>query len=111
MLAALYSFRLTFKCLTEWFNAPPASGKSILFTCVISHLHGLGRIHQYFFFKFSNQSQRSLSAMLRPIGYQAAIDITDFRRSLIELSTEALRREKADSTVIGTEYLSEYCLS
>jgi WD40 repeat protein len=100
MLAALDSFRLTFKCLNEWFNAPPASGKSILSACVISHLHGLGRMHQYFFFKFSNQSQRSLSAMLRSIACQAARDIPDFRRSLIELSTEGLRLEKADSTVI-----------
>ncbi|KAH8820667.1 hypothetical protein F5884DRAFT_57550 [Xylogone sp. PMI_703] len=83
-----------------WFSAPPASGKSILSARVINHLQNSGRICQYFLFKFSNQSQRSVNSLLRSIAYQVAKDIPDFKRRLLELSTDEDGFDKADSTTI-----------
>ena len=83
-----------------WFSAPPASGKSILSTQIISHLLDSGMMCQYFFFKFGEQSNRSPSAILRSIAYQVARDIPAFKRILIELSTQGLRLEKADPALI-----------
>jgi WD40 repeat protein len=83
-----------------WFSAPPASGKSILSTYIISHLQDLGMSCQYFFFKFGDQTKRSLSTLLRTIAYQIAQENPDFRRVLIALSAEGLKLEKADTTFI-----------
>lgn len=83
-----------------WLSAPPASGKSILSTHVISHLQEFGHACQYFFFKFGDQMKRSINAFLRSLGYQLARDIPAFRRELIEISDESLRLEKANPSVI-----------
>ncbi|KAA6406365.1 MAG: hypothetical protein FRX48_09849 [Lasallia pustulata] len=83
-----------------WLSAPPASGKSILSTHIINHLRESGRTCQYFFFKFSDQTKRSLNVLLRSIGYQMARDIPAFRRKLIDLSGESLQLEKGDSSLI-----------
>lgn len=83
-----------------WLSAPPASGKSILSTHIISHLRESGHTCQYFFFKFGDQTKRSLNVLLRSIGYQIAREIVDFRRKLMNLSGESLRLEKADPSVI-----------
>lgn len=86
-------------CIT-WFCAPPASGKSTLSAHIISHLRDSGVTCQYFFFKFDDPSKRSLSAFLRSIAYQIARDIPAFKRSVIESSTEGLKLEKADFSLI-----------
>jgi WD40 repeat protein len=83
-----------------WFNAPPASGKSVLSAYLIEYLHMKKSCCQYFFFKFGDPSKRSLSTLLRSIAYQTARDDPSLRRSLIEISTEELRLEKADSMLI-----------
>ena len=83
-----------------WLSAPPASGKSILSTHVISHLWESGHTCQYFFFKFGDPKKRSLNGLLRSIGYQIAKDIPAFRGKLIDSSGESLRLEKADPSVI-----------
>ena len=83
-----------------WFNAPPASGKSVISAHLINHLHDIGLRCQYFFFKFDDRSKRTLSTFLRSIAYQLARDIPSLRRMLIDVSTEGLRLEKADSTLI-----------
>ena len=67
---------------------------------IISHLRNSGVACQYFFFKSDDPSKRSLNNFLRSIAYQTARDIPTFKRSLIELSTEGLHLEKADSTLI-----------
>lgn len=84
-----------------WFNAPPASGKSVLSAYLIDYLHKKGLRCQYFFFRFGDPSKRTLSTFLRSIAYQAAKDVPSLRRSLIDdVSTEGLRLEKADSMLI-----------
>ena len=83
-----------------WFSAPPASGKSILSTHIITHLQNSGSSCQYFFFKFGDQTKRSPSTLLRSIGYQIARDYPEFKRELMALSTEGLKFQKADSPFI-----------
>ncbi|RFU28895.1 hypothetical protein B7463_g7457, partial [Scytalidium lignicola] len=83
-----------------WFNAPPASGKSILSTHLISYLQSSGMLCQYFFFKFGDHSGRSLSSTLRSISFQVAKDIPDFKHRLQELSNEHPMLENVDSTLI-----------
>ena len=46
-----------------WFSAPPASGKSVLSTQIIKFLRESNDLCQYYFFKFDDQTKRSLSAM------------------------------------------------
>jgi WD40 repeat protein/pimeloyl-ACP methyl ester carboxylesterase len=86
-------------CVT-WFCAPPGSGKSTLSAHIISHLHDTGAVCQYFFFRFDKRNNRSLNTFLRSIAYQIAKDIPAYKRSLIDLSAEGLKLEKADSTLI-----------
>jgi len=83
-----------------WFSAPPASGKSTLSAHIISHLRDSGAACQYFFFKFDDPKKRSQSSFLRSIAYQVARDVPAFKRRLIELSSEGLNLEKADSTLV-----------
>jgi WD40 repeat protein len=83
-----------------WFSAPPARGKSVLSTHIISHLLESGMMCQYFFFKFGDQGNRSLSSLLRSIAYQFARDNPTFKRALIELSSQGLKLEKADPAII-----------
>jgi hypothetical protein len=66
-----------------WFSAPPASGKSILSTHIITHLRESGASCQYFFFKFGDQTKRSPTTLLRSISYQLARDDPEFRRVLM----------------------------
>ena len=83
-----------------WFNAPPASGKSILATQIINHFRDTNDLCQYYFFKFGDQTKRSPNAMLRSLASQIAKQVPVYRRNLLELSTGGLRLEKADSALI-----------
>ncbi|KAL8788492.1 MAG: hypothetical protein Q9195_007269 [Heterodermia aff. obscurata] len=86
-------------CVT-WFSGPPGSGKSTLSAHMIIHMRSSNAACQYFFFKFDDPSKRSLSSFLRSIAYQAAKDIPDFQRDLMDLAADNTRLEKADSLLI-----------
>lgn len=83
-----------------WLSAPPASGKSVLSTHIISHLLSSNLGCQYFFFKFGDQTKRSISTLLKSISWQLARDVPAFRRILVELSAEGISFEKSDSVLI-----------
>ncbi|EKG17144.1 hypothetical protein MPH_05598 [Macrophomina phaseolina MS6] len=83
-----------------WYNAPPASGKSVLASHVISHLLQTGAACQYHFFRFDSQEKRSLSAFVRSMAYQIARDIPEFRRLLSDMSAEESRFESAEASFI-----------
>ena len=83
-----------------WFNASPASGKSILATRIINHLASTNHLCQYYFFKFGDQTKRSTSAMLRSLAFQIAKHIPNYWHNLLELSMGGLRLEKADTALI-----------
>ncbi|KAF2145863.1 uncharacterized protein K452DRAFT_244254 [Aplosporella prunicola CBS 121167] len=83
-----------------WYNAPPASGKSVLASHVINHLLQTGAACQYHFFRFDNQEKRSLSAFVRSMAYQLARDTPELRRLLVDLTTEDLRLESAEPSLL-----------
>ena len=82
-----------------WLHALPASGKSILSSFVINHLLEES-LCVYYFFRFGDQSKRSLSTCLRTIAFQIAEQLPQFRRALkdIRFSTKAV--EKIDAKTI-----------
>ena len=83
-----------------WLSAPPASGKSTLSTQMIDHLRSSDKACQYFFFRFGDQTKRSLNALLRSLAFQTAKEIPVFRRKLLDLTNEGLRLENTDAVVI-----------
>lgn len=83
-----------------WLNAPPASGKSVLSTYIISHVRDLGHYCQYFLINFGDPTKRSPAALLRSIGLQMAESIPVFRREMAKFSHEGVTLEKKDSRFI-----------
>ena len=83
-----------------WLNAPPASGKSVLSTHIISHVRDLGHHCPYFLINFGDPSKRSPAALLRSIGLQMAESIPVFRRKMAKFSREGVTLEKKDSRFI-----------
>jgi WD40 repeat protein len=83
-----------------WFSAPPASGKSVLSTYIIDHLHNSGLPCQYFFFRFGDHAKRSLSTLLRSLAIQLANVNPAFRRAMVDLWSAGVRLEKANCRLI-----------
>ncbi|KAE8453869.1 hypothetical protein EG329_007645 [Mollisiaceae sp. DMI_Dod_QoI] len=82
-----------------WLHALPASGKSILTSFIINHL-----LQEcfcvYYFFRFGDESKRSLSACLRSIAFQIAEQLPRFRRALKDLRISSKTFEKTDARTI-----------
>ncbi|KAL9619809.1 MAG: hypothetical protein Q9160_005645 [Pyrenula sp. 1 TL-2023] len=87
-------------CHLVWFSAAPASGKSVLSAHVVTSLQQINLAPQYFFFNFGDQHKRSVANLLRSIALQVAKGNRPFRRSLLDLSKQGLRLDKADASVI-----------
>ncbi|KAH8778620.1 hypothetical protein F5883DRAFT_626595 [Diaporthe sp. PMI_573] len=69
-----------------WYSAPPANGKSTIAAFMVHHLRKLGLPCQYFFFRHSDYSKRSVTSCLRALTYQVASDLEPFRRELSRMS-------------------------
>ena len=97
-----------------WLNAPPASGKSILSTYVVNHVHNLGHYCQYFMINFRDSTKRSPAGLLKSIGLQMAEDIPEFRQKIVKLSREGVTLERKDARFtwhkIFTSVLSQIVL-
>lgn len=83
-----------------WLHALPASGKSIMSAYLIKHFRHIGVICQFFFFRFGDQTKRSLSALLRSLAFQIAEQVPEYRRALLKLSADGMRLEKSDARTI-----------
>jgi hypothetical protein len=81
-----------------WLHALPASGKSILSSFVVNHLQE--SVCLYYFFRFGDESKRSLSTCLRTIAFQAAKQLPEFRRALKDTRFTTKTLEKADPKTI-----------
>lgn len=65
-----------------WYSAPPANGKSMIAAFMVNHLKKLGLPCQFFFFKHSDHSKRSIASCFKALTLQAAKDLSLFRREL-----------------------------
>lgn len=83
-----------------WLYGLPASGKSIMSAYLINHLKQNGAVCQFFFFRFGDQTKRSLNALLRSLAFQIAEQVPEFRLALLSMSTNGVRCEKSDARTI-----------
>ena len=83
-----------------WLHALPASGKSILSSYVIDYLGKSGTLCEYYYFRFGDQTKRSLGSCLRVLAFQIAQHVPAFREALNKLSDAGFTLEKADARTI-----------
>lgn len=83
-----------------WYSAPPATGKSVLSAFLVNHLRESNRRCQFFLFKHSDSTRRSVVNALRALATQLARDVPDFKKRLYASSLESLGLESADALVI-----------
>ncbi|KAL8781299.1 MAG: hypothetical protein Q9213_006074 [Squamulea squamosa] len=83
-----------------WLHALPASGKSILSSYIIDYLGKAGTLCEYYYFRFGDQTKRSLSTCLRVLAFQIAQHVPAFREALNRLSDAGFTLEKADARTI-----------
>ena len=84
---------------TFWLYALPGSGKSILSSFIINHL-SQDSCCVYYFFRFGDQSKRSLSNCLRTTAHQIAEKLPRFHHALKEMKSSSKTLEKADPKTI-----------
>lgn len=82
-----------------WLNALPGSGKSILSSFIVNHLLE-ETFCVYYFFRFGDQSKRSLSTCLRTTAYQIAEQLPQFCLALKDIGFSTKTMEKADPKTI-----------
>ncbi|MCJ1466023.1 hypothetical protein MMC07_004642 [Pseudocyphellaria aurata] len=83
-----------------WLHGLPASGKSIMAAYLIMHFKQMSVACQFFFFRFGDQTKRSLSALLKSLAFQVAEQVPEYRRALLNLSNDGMRLEKTDARTI-----------
>lgn len=69
-----------------WLQGKPATGKSVMASHVIDHLHGSPCCHH--FFKYSEASTINLSAFLRSMAHQMAKINKDVRNAVLNLAQQ-----------------------
>ncbi|KAJ5657796.1 uncharacterized protein N7484_001445 [Penicillium longicatenatum] len=82
-----------------WLHALPASGKSVL-SSFVTHQLLEDSLCVYYFFRFSDESKRSLSYCLRHVAFQIAKQLPAFRRALKNISFATKTLEKTDAKTI-----------
>ena len=83
-----------------WLTAGPANGKSTLASFIVNWLLDQQCLCQYYYFRFSDQSKRSLGTMLRALAVQIYRDISPFRTRLKELSNFSSKLEVTDTRTL-----------
>jgi WD40 repeat protein len=83
-----------------WLHALPASGKSVLSSFIITELLNEDRVCACYFFRFGDQTKRSLSNCLRSLAYQTAEQLPSFQNALLELNLTTAGLGKLDARAI-----------
>ena len=84
-----------------WLQVLPASGKSIMAAFLIDHLkEALGIDCQYYFFRFGDQTKRSMNSLLRSLAFQISEQIPEFRKALERICADGVKFEKTDARTI-----------
>ncbi|KAI5927329.1 hypothetical protein F4810DRAFT_650319 [Camillea tinctor] len=86
-----------------WLHGRPARGKSILSSYIVQHLHDMGTATQYFFFRAGDEMKRSMASLLKVLAFQAAVQITPFRKALISLTEGGYAPKDVDWKAIWTK--------
>ena len=83
-----------------WLNGKPATGKSVLAGYVIDQLEATNADYSYFFFKYGDKSKLRLSACLRSMAFQMALENVRVREKLLEMHKDDVRFDKDDQSAI-----------
>ncbi|KAJ9609217.1 hypothetical protein H2200_006989 [Cladophialophora chaetospira] len=79
-----------------WYNAPPASGKSVLSSFIIHHLQRNRYDCQFYFFNYRDQTRRSLVGMVKSLAHQMCCDLPDFGAEVLAALPEDSQLDKSD---------------
>ncbi|KAI0601591.1 hypothetical protein F4775DRAFT_404833 [Biscogniauxia sp. FL1348] len=79
-----------------WMHGRPARGKSVLSSYIVRYLQDRGIATQYFFFRAGDETKRSVATLLRVLAFQAAVQITPFRKALIALAEGGYKPKDVD---------------
>lgn len=69
-----------------WYNAPPASGKSVLSSYLVHYLQNEGFVCQFYFFSQGDQTRRSIGNFLKSIACQISRTMPDYAEELLAFS-------------------------
>ena len=83
-----------------WYNAPPASGKSVLSAFMIRQLRQSGLKCQYFLFKYSDHSRRTVANSLKALALQMSQDLPEYRLAISKASSDSLYLDSSDVSII-----------
>ncbi len=83
-----------------WYTAPPANGKTVLSTFIISHLQSKDLPCQFFLFKYSDNSKRMVANCVKSLAFQLSTVQPEFRRLLAGSSREVLSLDSSDPFLI-----------
>lgn len=88
------------ECFILWLYARPGSGKSVMSSFLINHMHESGYSCKYYFFKFGDSTKQSSSSLLRSLAFQIAKEVPPFRKALADLTDNGLKVEKMGERMI-----------
>ena len=83
-----------------WCQGRPGSGKSVLAAVVVQYLQGLNHNCSFYFFRFGDQTKRTVSGFLHSIVYQIFDGVPDYRRRLLQLIDNGLDITKSNNKAI-----------
>lgn len=93
-----------------WYVAPPGSGKTTIAAFLVNHLRRAGVPCQFFFFKYSDQSRRSVATCFRVLAHQLAKSVPAFREELGRISPETSGLESSSDPLLTWRTLFEQAL-
>ena len=79
-----------------WLYARPGRGKSVLSSFIIHRLQEQGVRVQYFFFRFDDETKRTIGSLLKALALQIASQIPDYRKALVNLADSGYKFKDSD---------------
>ena len=80
-----------------WIHGVPGARKSVLSSYIVKHLGDARLSYQYFYFRYGEQQNRSVNALLRSIAYQTAWELPEYGCLLSHLAGDVDTIAKADA--------------
>jgi hypothetical protein len=84
-----------------WLHAQPASEKSVLLSFIVKELLVTqDRVCAFYFFRFGDQTKRSLGNCLRSLAYQIAKQLPSYRQALLDMNLGTAGLDKLDARAV-----------
>ncbi|KFY20927.1 hypothetical protein V491_03307, partial [Pseudogymnoascus sp. VKM F-3775] len=84
-----------------WLFAQPASGKSVLLSFIVRELLATqDKVCAFYFFRFGDETKRSLVSCLRSLAYQIASQLPSYRQALLDMNLRTVGLQKLDARAV-----------